>query len=163
MSNLQRQIHTATKGNMTTDEYLNMFKRLSEELSIVGYPVDDMSMMFAFLRGLGHDYLHFNISMNSNLENRNFEKLVTNLKTHEACLSLYNQGNCTNSFPPMSKQVQASQEHKGVTNNQPPTQNKGGYQNYNGNRGGRQNRGRDRGWNNNRYGPRFQIYGLWGQ
>ena len=41
-----------------------------------------MSMMFAFLRGLGHDDIHFNISMNANLENLNFEKLVTNLKTH---------------------------------------------------------------------------------
>ena len=108
VSDLQRQIHTATKGNMTTDEYINMFKRLSEELSIVGYPVHDMSMMFAFLRGLGHDYIHFNISTNANLENLNFEKLVTNLKTHEACLSFYNQGNSSSSFPPMANQVQAS-------------------------------------------------------
>ena len=162
VSDLQCQIHIATKGNMTTNEYINMLKRLSEELSIVGYLVDYMSMMFAFLRGLGHDYIHFNISMNSNLENLNFKKLVTNLKTHEACLSFYNQVSSSNSFPPMANQVQLYQEHKGVTNNQPPTQNRGGYQNYNSNRGGRQNRGRGRGWNNNRSAPKCQICGLWG-
>ena len=73
VSDLLQQLHTTMKGSMSIDECVNFFKKLTEELVVVGYPVDDVSMIFAFLRGLGLDYMHFNISMNVNLENLTYD------------------------------------------------------------------------------------------
>ena len=161
VSDLLRQLHTAMKGIMSTDEYVNFFKKLTEELALASYPIDDVCLMFAFLRGLGLDYMHFNISMNANLENLTFDKLRMNLKSHEACLTFYNHGSSNNHFPPMSNSnVMAPQQQN--KNNRNFAQHKGENQNDYNNRGGRHNRGRGKNWKGNKYTPRCQICGLWG-
>ena len=137
------------KGTMSTDEYVNFFKKLSKELAIVDYLVSDVSMMFVFLRVLGPNYMHFNISMNANLENLTFDKLVMNLKAHEACLSFYNHWSSSSHFPPMENNTVMAhqQQNKNIGNKSTFAQHKGGYQNDYDNRGGRHNRDRVKNWN----------------
>ena len=164
VSDLLRQLHTAMIGSMSTDEYVNFFKKLNEELAVAGYPIDDVSFMFAFLRGLGPDYIHFNISMNANLENLTFDKLVMNLKAHEACLTFYNHGSSNNQFPPMANNtvMAPQQENKNIGNNRNSAQHKVENQNDYNNCRGKHNRGRGKNWNDKKYTPRCHICGLWG-
>ena len=73
---LQRQFYNFSKGNSTTDDYVKSFKTIVKNLAVVGQPVSEAAMIFAFLRGLRTDYEKFFVSTNANIGHLRFEELL---------------------------------------------------------------------------------------
>lgn len=73
-----------------------MFKNITYELSSARQLVNDASMIFTFLRGLGTQYILFTISIIANLNHLSFEDIIANLKSHDVICAFYQNQNVLN-------------------------------------------------------------------
>ena len=53
---LKEQLSSMTKGTSTISKYLRSIKTIADELSLIGYPLDDIDLVLYCLSGLGPNF-----------------------------------------------------------------------------------------------------------
>jgi gag-polypeptide of LTR copia-type len=88
LTDLRRQINTATKGFGSCIDYLNRMRSLSDELAFIGYPMSDGDLTSALLNGLGPEFNSFVTSVitSSRLQPFSFADLHGMLLSYESRL-----------------------------------------------------------------------------
>lgn len=86
---LQHRLHNFVKGDSSIEEYIQGFKRLTEELALASKLVEETHQICVFLRGLGPKYGTFDISINANLFHFTFEDIISNLRSHEVTIACH--------------------------------------------------------------------------
>jgi gag-polypeptide of LTR copia-type len=99
LSDLKRQLQTATKGASSCKEYLNRMRKIADELSFIGSPVSDEELVMASLNGLGPDFNSFTVVITTRNDPISFAEFQGMLFNHENLL--LNQ----NLLPPVSSQI----------------------------------------------------------
>ena len=142
---LHNRLHNSSKGTRSVPEYVQDIQRTCDELTVVGFPVQESVSMYALLRGLGPTYSAFNARITSNLHNLTFEDVIAQINSHDELLHFINppKENIASECPPAANQTQVSRSDRDRGRN-----------------GGRNSRGRGR--NGGRYTPRCQICGQFG-
>ena len=73
---LQNRLHNSSKSTRSITKYVQDIRRTCDELTTVGYPVQESVSIYALLRGLGPTYSAFNLGITSKLHNLTFEDVI---------------------------------------------------------------------------------------
>jgi Reverse transcriptase (RNA-dependent DNA polymerase)/gag-polypeptide of LTR copia-type len=86
LSDLKRQLQTATKGASSCKEYLNRMRKIADELSFIGSSVSDEELVMATLNGLGPDFNSFTVVITTRNDPISFAEFQGMLFNHENLL-----------------------------------------------------------------------------
>ncbi|KAJ3697958.1 hypothetical protein LUZ61_001663 [Rhynchospora tenuis] len=97
LTDLRRQIQSATKEGLSCSDYIQHMRKLADELLFIGSPMSEDDLVIATLNGLGPDYLSFVTSITTALRSQSisFADLHGLLLNHESLLLSHNTSSST--------------------------------------------------------------------
>lgn len=86
LMSLKEQLSRLTKGTQSVTDYMSKIKSISDELTIIGSPLDDLDLVIHTLNGLGQDYKEISAAVRARESSISFEDLFDKLQEHERLL-----------------------------------------------------------------------------
>jgi hypothetical protein len=83
---LKERLNSIKKGSDTVATYLQNIQSISEELSLIGHPVDDVDLVIYALNGLDHSFREFTASIRTRDNPIAFDELFIKLLDYEMYL-----------------------------------------------------------------------------
>lgn len=166
---LRGQLQMCKKGIHTVDEYVQAFKKISDDLTAIQSLVNDKDKVFYLSSGLGSQYESFVTSMLSKPPYPTYSQFVIALRSHELrnqCFAKEKHQSFIDPIMTLVGQLQENQFNKqGYNSGQNYKSYNGAHRGYNGGQSyvggtGRGGHGRSKGYNNNRQNYNSQGRGF---
>ena len=84
---LKEKLSLTTKGTSFVFEYLRSIKLISDELSLIGYPLDDIDLVLYYLSGLGLDFKDIATILRAQPSSLTYDQIYEQLVNHELQLT----------------------------------------------------------------------------